>query len=279
MFTPFKERIVDVNALITTTQRQVNAGVDFLVPLGTTGETPTLSDSEKLLVLNTVKKFSDGKPVIVGVGTNSVSGTLANMALLKDADAFLVVVPYYNKPPQRGIYAYFKTIAAATDKPIIIYNVPGRTGANCEVETTLALANDVTNIVAVKEASGKLDQVQRIIKGAPSCFSILSGNDDDTLAIMKMGGHGVISVASNIAPKEMADFVHAAQNGSWTIAELFNDKLHDLFRNLFIEANPIPGKAAMAHLGLMDNILRLPLVPATKETEAQINKTLDLLWA
>ena len=170
MFTPFKDGKVDVDALVGTTKRQVEAGIDFLVPLGTTGETPTLSDEEKLLVFNTVKAHAAGKPVVVGVGTNSLAGTRANMELLKEADAFLVVVPYYNKPPQRGIYAYFKAVAESTDKPIILYNVPGRTGANCEAATTLALARDVENIVAVKEASGNLEQIKTIIEGAPEGF-------------------------------------------------------------------------------------------------------------
>ena len=279
MFTPFRGGEVDVEALVATTERQVQAEIDFLVPLGTTGETPTLSNEEKLLVFNTVREHAAGRPVVVGVGTNSVQGTLANMELLRDADAFLVVVPFYNKPPQRGIYAYFKTLAEATDKPIILYNVPGRTGTNCEAETTLALAREVPNIVAVKEASGKLDQVQKIIEGAPAGFSILSGNDDETLSIMKMGGHGVISVASNIAPVEMARFIHAAQKGDWKTGEEQNEKMSALFKNLFVEPNPIPGKAAMARLGLMENSLRMPLVPALDTTVTLINQTLKQLWA
>ncbi len=278
MFTPFREGAVDVKALIATTERQVQAGIDFLVPLGTTGETPTLSNEEKLLVFNTVKEHAAGRPVVVGVGTNSVHGTLANMELLKDADAFLVVVPFYNKPPQRGIYEYFKTLALATDKPVILYNVPGRTGTNCEAETTLALARDVPNIVAVKEASGKLDQIYQIIEGAPAGFSVLSGNDDETLDVMKKGAHGVVSVASNVAVREMADFVHAAQQGDWKLAGQLNERLRPLFKNLFVEANPIPGKAAMARLGLMENSLRLPLVTALESTEALIKETLNQLW-
>jgi len=279
MFTPFRHGAVDVEALIATTRRQVQAGIDFLVPLGTTGETPTLSNEEKLLVFNTVKEHAAGRPVVVGVGTNSIHGTLANMELLQEADAFLVVVPFYNKPPQRGIYAYFRTLAEATDKPVILYNVPGRTGTNCEAETTLALAHDVPNIVAVKEASGKRDQIEKIIEGAPAGFSVLSGNDDDTLAVMRKGAHGVVSVASNVAPVEMADFVHAAQKGEWGKAEELNERMGDLFKNLFVEANPIPGKAAMAQLGLMENSLRLPLMPALETTEAIIRETLKQLWA
>lgn len=278
MFTPFRHGEVDVEALVATTERQVLAGMDFLVPLGTTGETPTLSNEERLLVFKTVKEHAGGRPVVVGVGTNSVHGTLANMEHLREADAFLVVVPFYNKPPQRGIYAYFKTLAEATDKPVILYNVPGRTGTNCEAETTLALAHDVPNIVAVKEASGKRDQIQKIIEGAPAGFSVLSGNDDDTLATLKMGGHGVVSVASNVAPKEMADFVHAAQRGDWQQAEELNERMSALFKNLFVEPNPIPGKVAMARLGLMENSLRLPLVPALASTETLIQNTLTQLW-
>ena len=278
MFTPFRHGAVDVEALIATTLRQVQAGIDFLVPLGTTGETPTLSTEEKLLVLNTVKEHAAGRPVVVGVGTNSIQGTLANMELLHGADAFLVVVPFYNKPPQRGIFAYFETLAKATDKPVILYNVPGRTGTNCEAETTLALAREVPNIVAVKEASGKLDQIQKIIEGAPAGFSVLSGNDDETLEVIRMGGHGVVSVASNVAPVEMADFVHAAQEGDWSRARELNGRMSALFKNLFVEPNPIPGKAAMAQLGLMENSLRLPLVPALDTTEALIKQTLNQLW-
>ena len=278
MFTPFKDGAVDVDALVCTTERQVEAGVDFLVPLGTTGETPTLSDAEKLLVFHAVKDSAKDLPVVVGVGSNSVEGTLSNMAILKDADAFLVVVPYYNKPPQRGIYEYFRTIAEHTKKPIILYNVPGRTGANCEAETTLALARGVPNIVAVKEASGNLMQVKYILNRRPEGFSVLSGNDEDTLTLMRSGADGVVSVASNVCPREMAQFVKASLEKDWDKAEDLDRRLSSLFRDLFIEPNPIPGKAAMAQLGLMENQLRLPLVPATDETETAIRKTLAALW-
>ena len=279
MFTPFKDGKVDVQALAATTRRQVEAGIDFLVPLGTTGETPTLSDDEKLLVYKTVRAHAGSVPVVVGVGTNSVNGTLANMELLREADAFLVVVPFYNKPPQRGIYAYFKEIASHTPKPVILYNVPGRTGANCEAETTLALARDIPNIVAVKEASGKLEQIRTILAKRPDGFSVLSGNDDDTLSLMKDGGaDGVVSVASNVCPVEMADFVHAAAAHNWAVADELERRLHPLFEALFVEPNPIPGKAAMAQLGLMENSLRLPLVPALAQTEEMMKNVLDALW-
>lgn len=278
MFTPFCGEKIDVGNLVKTTERQVAAGVDFLVPLGTTGETPTLSDEEKLLVYRTVRAHAGGRPVVVGVGSNSLPATLANMRLLEEADAFLVVVPFYNKPPQRGIYAYFKAVAEATDKPVILYNVPGRTGANCEAETTLALARDVPNIVAVKEASGKLDQIRAILAARPEGFSVLSGNDDDTLELIKDGADGVVSVASNVCPREMTAFVHAALRNNWVDANLLESRLHPLFEALFVEPNPIPGKAAMAWLGLMENTLRLPLVPALDSTVAQLGNILDNLW-
>lgn len=278
MFTPFKDGKVDLPTFAENVKRQVEAGIDFLVPLGTTGETPTLSDDEKRAVLLTAREHAGGRKILVGVGTNCIPGTLANIRLLPEADAFLVVAPYYNKPPQRGMYEYFKAIASETDKPIVLYNVPGRTGSNIEAETTLRLAADVPNIIAVKEASGKTDQILEILKGRPEGFAVLSGNDDDTLKLMKAGADGVISVASNVAPREMVAFVHAALRKEWPAAEALDSKLSELFRVLFVESNPIPGKAAMALLGLMENSLRLPLVPATPATIALMQQTLDAIW-
>ena len=278
LVTPFKGGEVDYSAFAATVDWQVEAGTDFLVPLGTTGETPTLSESEKLQLLQVTIKHAAGKPVMAGIGTNSVAGTLANMRLLQDADAFLVVVPYYNKPPQRGIYEYFKAVAGATAKPVYIYNVPGRTGSNIEAETTLALARDIPNIVGIKEASGNIPQIQAILEGRPRGFSVLSGNDDDTCKLMEKGADGVISVASNVFPAAMADFVHALQEGKFAEAEEMDKKLHPMFKALFVEPNPIPAKAAMAQLGLMENSLRLPLVKATPETEALLKEILDKPW-
>ncbi len=278
LLTPFKGGEVDYSAFAATVDWQVEAGTDFLVPLGTTGETPTLSDSEKLQVLQVTLKHAQGRPVMAGVGTNSVSGTLANLRLLQDADAFLVVVPYYNKPPQRGIYEYFKAVAGATAKPVYIYNVPGRTGSNIEAETTLALARDIPNIAGIKEASGNMAQIRAILEGRPRGFSVLSGNDDDTCALMKDGADGVISVASNVMPSAMADFVHALQAGKFAEAEEMDKKLHPFFKALFVEPNPIPAKAAMAQLGLMENSLRLPLVKATPQTEQLLKDILDKPW-
>ena len=278
LLTPFKKGEVDYEAFASTVDWQVETGVDFLVPLGTTGETPTLSESEKLQVLEVALQHAAGLPVVAGVGSNSVDATLSNMRLLQDADAFLVVVPFYNKPPQRGIYQYFKAIAESTPKPVILYNVPGRTGCNIEADTTLALARDVPNIVGIKEAAGKMDQIQAILEGRPEGFSVLSGNDEDTLALIQKGADGVVSVASNVFPSAMADFVHAAQSGKWEEAARMDHRLNPLFKALFVEPNPIPAKAAMAQLGLMENSLRLPLVPATAATEELLKQTLKELF-
>ena len=278
LLTPFKGGEVDYTAFAATVDWQVTAGMDFLVPLGTTGETPTLTESEKLQVLEVALQHAAGKPVMAGVGTNSVTGTLANMRLLQDADAYLIVAPFYNKPPQRGIYEYFKALAQSTDKPIVLYNVPGRTGCNIEAETTLALARDIPNIVGVKEASGNIGQIQAILDGRPDGFSVLSGNDDQTFELMQKGADGVISVASNVFPSAMADFVHALEAGKFEEAKKMDDRLNPLFKALFVEPNPIPAKAAMAQLGLMENSLRLPLVPATEATEALLKRTLKELF-
>ena len=278
LFTPFKDGKVDEAALSATVRRQVDAGIHFLVPLGTTGETPCLSVGERQRVLSVTRENAPGKTLLVGGGTNSLSATLENMAQLSEADAFLIVVPYYNKPTQDGIYAYFKAVAESTDKPVVIYNVPGRTGANIAAETTLRLAEDVPNIVAVKEASGNYAQISEIIRCKPAGFSVLSGNDDETLSLMATGADGVISVASNVAPREMVALVEALLKDDMPAARTLHHRLSPLFRALFVESNPIPGKAAMARLGLMANELRLPLVPASEKTEELIEKTLDNLF-
>ena len=278
LLTPFKNNEVDYESFAATVDWQVETGIDFLVPLGTTGETPTLTESEKLQILEVTLQHAKGRPVMAGVGSNSLTGTLANIRLLQDADAFLVVVPFYNKPPQRGMYQYFKAVAESTDKPIVLYNVPGRTGSNIEAETVLKLAQDVPNIIGIKEASGKMDQALKILSGKPDGFGLLSGNDDDTLELMKAGAAGVISVASNVFPSAMADFVHALEAGKYDEAEKMDARLKPLFKALFVEPNPIPAKAAMAQLGLMENSLRLPLVPATPETEALLQQTLKELF-
>jgi 4-hydroxy-tetrahydrodipicolinate synthase len=267
LITPFKNGEVDYDAFAALVDRQVEAGIDFLVPLGTTGETPCLEDEERIRILQIAKEHSKGVPVVVGGGTNSLQHTIRSMKMLEPygVDAFLIVVPYYNKPTQEGQYQYFKAVAESTDKPIVLYNVPGRTGANMTAETALRLA-EVPNIVAVKEASGNREQIEAILAGAPEGFQVLSGNDDDTLWMMQQGGAGIISVASNVAPALMAEFVGAVRKGELQEAEQINARLTPLFTNCFVESNPIPAKAAMSAMGLIENELRLPLVPSQQST-------------
>jgi 4-hydroxy-tetrahydrodipicolinate synthase len=274
LLTPFKDGALDDTALAACVDRQVAAGIHFLVPLGTTGETPCLSVQERQRVLAITREHAGGRPLLAGGGTNSLEGTLENMHQLQEADAFLVVVPYYNKPTQEGMYEYFKAVAGATDKPVVIYNVPGRTGANIKAETTLRLAEEVENIVAVKEASGNYAQISEIIRCKPQGFSVLSGNDDETLSLMATGADGVISVASNVAPREMVLLVEALWRDDMPAARELHHRLSPLFKALFVESNPIPGKAAMAQLGLMENSLRLPLVKASAPTEALMQNVL-----
>ena len=267
LITPFRNGEVDYDAFAALVDRQVAAGIDFLVPLGTTGETPCLEDDERIKVLQTAKEHGGALPILVGGGTNSLKHTVRSMQMLDPhgVDAFLIVVPYYNKPTQEGQYQYFKAVAESTDKPIVLYNVPGRTGANMTAETTLRLA-EIDNIVAVKEASGNRAQIEEILRNAPKDFAVLSGNDDDTIWMMEQGGAGIISVASNVAPVQMAEFVSAMKEGRWEMAREMNEKLTPLFTNCFVESNPIPAKAALAAMGLIQNELRLPLVPSQQST-------------
>ena len=267
LITPFKNGEVDYDAFAALVDRQVEAGIDFLVPLGTTGETPCLEDDERIKVLQVTKEHSQGRPVVVGGGTNSLQHTIRSMKMLEPygVDAFLIVVPYYNKPTQEGQYQYFKAVAEATEKPIVLYNVPGRTGVNMTAETALRLAQ-IPNIVAIKEASGNREQIEAILAGAPEGFQVLSGNDDDTLWMMQKGGAGIISVASNVAPALLSEFTGAIRNGEMEKADALNEKLTPLFNNCFVESNPIPAKAAMHAMGLIENELRLPLVPSQQST-------------
>lgn len=267
LITPFKNGEVDYDAFAALVDRQVAAGIDVLVPLGTTGETPCLEDEERIKVLQIAKEHSNGLPIVVGGGTNSLQHTIRSMQMLEPygVDAFLIVVPYYNKPTQEGQYQYFKAVAEATEKPIVLYNVPGRTGVNMTAETVLRLAQ-IDNIVAIKEASGNKEQIMEILKKAPEGFQVLSGNDDDTLWMMENGGAGIISVASNVAPKHLADFISAIREGEMEKAHKMNDELTPLFNNCFVESNPIPAKAAMNAMGLIENELRLPLVPSQQST-------------
>lgn len=275
LITPFRNGEVDYEAFATLVDRQVEGGIDFLVPLGTTGETPCLTDEEKIKILHVTKEHSAGLPIVAGVGTNSLEHTLANIRLLEPhgVDAFLVVVPYYNKPPQEGMYLYYKAVAESTQKPIILYNVPGRTGANMTAETTLRLAQ-IDNIIAIKEASSNRGQILEIIQGRPEGFLVLSGNDDETYPLMKEGADGVISVASNIVPDMCVKLAHAMMDGKVEKAAMYHEKLSPLFHNCFVESNPIPAKAALASMGLIANECRLPLVPSQKKTYDLMVETL-----
>ena len=275
LITPFRNGEVDYSAFAALTDRQVKAGIDFLVPLGTTGETPCLEDDERIKVLQTAKEHSGGLPILVGGGTNSLQHTIRSMQMLDPhgVDAFLIVVPYYNKPTQEGQYRYFKAVAESTDKPIVLYNVPGRTGANMSAETTLRLA-EIENVVAVKEASGNRGQIEEILRNAPKDFMVLSGNDDDTLWMMQSGGAGVISVASNVAPDHMVRFIRAIQGGYREKAYKLNEELTPLFTNCFVESNPIPAKAALHAMGFIENEFRLPLVPAQQSTYELMVRTI-----
>lgn len=279
LVTPFlPDGEVDYEAYASLIDRQVDGGVDFLVPLATTGETPTLSSEEKIALLKLTYGHAGGRPLLVGCGSNSVPSTLANMALLDgpEVDAWLVVVPFYNKPTQEGQYQYFKTIAAASSKPVVIYNVPGRTGVNMTAATCLRLAREVPGIIGVKEASGKYDQIAEILLGAPEGFNVLSGDDALTLPIMEIGAAGVISVASNIWPEKLSEMTGLALAGKFDEARKLNSTLDPLYDACFVESNPIPAKAALSLLGLCSDTMRLPLVSASEETYRLMKKVLGL---
>ena len=278
LVTPFRDGEVDYAAFSGMLDRQMAAGMHFLVPLGTTGETPCLEEEERIKILQLAKEKCPDRPVIVGGGTNSLAQTIRSMKLLEPygPDAFLIVVPYYNKPTQEGIYEYFKAVADASDKPIVMYNVPSRTGVNMTAETALRLA-ETENIVAVKEASGNYAQISEIIRCAPEGFSVLSGNDDETLSLMATGAAGVISVASNIAPALMVRMTEALLSGNIPEARELHHRLTPLFRNCFIESNPVPVKAGLAAMGLLAEEFRLPLVPGTRKTYETMRRTIEEL--
>lgn len=278
--TPFRNGKVDFEAYKRLVARQVEAGIHFLVPLGSTAETPCLEDDEKVELLRITRELCPDRPVVAGVGTNSPVATIRNIRLLEGCgpDAWLVVVPYYNKPTQQGIFEYFSTIAAATDKGIVAYNVPGRTGTNMTAETALRVAG-IPGVIAVKEASGNLAQIERIVKERPGGFSVLSGNDDQTFPIMEYGGDGVISVVSNVAPELMVAMVEAAAAGDFVKAKELDERLAPLYDACFVESNPIPAKAALSILGFCEPDMRLPLttaVPSTFDTMRKIINDLGL---
>lgn len=281
LVTPFVDGEVDWKSFRNLVRRQVEAGVDFLVPLGSTAETPCLTDAEKVEILEIAREESNGLPIVAGAGSNSLTATVRNMRLLDGhgADAYLIVVPFYNKPTQEGLYQYFKAVAEETDRQVILYNVPGRTGTNMKTETTLRLA-EIPNITAVKEASGNLAQIIDIKRQAPEGFAVLSGNDDQTLPLMACGADGVISVASNVAPKQMKALTRAVAASDLKEAIRLNNSLMPLYHACFVESNPIPAKAALSLMGLCSDEMRLPLLPATGGTRtllADVLRKLQLL--
>lgn len=281
LVTPFVDGEVDWKAFRNLVRRQVEAGVDFLVPLGSTAETPCLTDAEKVKILEIAREESNGLPIVAGAGSNSLMATVQNMRLLDGhgADAYLIVVPFYNKPTQKGLYQYFKAVAEETDRQVILYNVPGRTGTNMKTETTLRLA-EIPNVTAVKEASGDIAQIIDIKRQAPADFTVLSGNDDQTLPLMACGADGVISVASNVAPEQMKALTRAVAASDLKEAIRLNNSLMPLYHACFVESNPIPAKAALSLMGLCSDEMRLPLLPATEGTRtllADVLRKLQLL--
>jgi len=272
--TPFRrDGSLDEAALRTLVDRQIEGGVDGLVPCGTTGESATMSTEEKIRVIEIVREQSNDRVrVLAGAGGNSTAAvvTLAKRIDQVSVDGILIVVPYYNKPTQEGLYQHFATVADAVEAPVVMYNVPGRTSANMTAETALRLAEH-DNIVGTKEASGTLTQVMEIIRGAPSGFSILSGEDNLAVPIIALGGHGVVSVASNEAPAMMSEMVRSALEGKMTKARELHYKLLGLMNVNFIETNPIPVKAALAMMGLIEEQYRLPLVSMAEANREKLH--------
>ena len=264
LVTPFqKNGDLDEKALRALVDWQIAEGIHFLVPCGSTGEAATMTPTEHRRVVEIVVEQAKGRvPIVAGAGSNDTVKAVAQSKEMKAAGAthLLHVSPMYNKPPQRGLIEHFTRVANATDLPVILYNVPGRTGGNIEARTTLALA-EVPNIVAVKEASGNLGQITDILRDRPPDFSVLSGDDEMTLAVMAAGGDGIISVISNATPEAMAQLCEKAALGDFTGARELHLRLLPWMRAAFVESNPIPVKAALAMMGRIGNHLRLPLVP------------------
>lgn len=277
LVTPFtRAGEIDEPALRALVARQVDGGVHFVVPCGTTGETPTLSADERERVIRITVEICQGKvPVLAGVGgydTSEVAGTASAVAAL-GVQGLLSVTPYYNKPTQEGLVQHYSAIAARTSLPIIVYNVPGRTGCNVEPRTLARLAA-IPNIVAVKEASGNMTQICEVCRVVPDDFTVLAGDDALALPAMAVGGKGVISVASNIVPDRMARLVNAALAGDFGAARAEHHALLPLMMVNFIESNPIPVKAALAMMGLCEEVYRLPLVPPSEASRGKVRQTL-----
>lgn len=274
LVTPFlADGSIDEKALRALVAWQIESGIDFLVPCGTTGETPTLSHAEWRMVIETTIEVTAGRvPIVAGASSNSTADAVqksAEVSKIKGVDAILSASPYYNKPTQEGQYQHFKAISEAVDKPIVLYNVPGRTAVNIEPATLLRLSK-LPNIAAVKEASGSLGQIAEVCNLLPHDFTVLSGDDALTLPLISVGGVGVISVASNAIPKEMADLTRAALNNDWDCARAIYHKYLPLMQANFIESNPMPVKAVLAMMGRMEENYRLPMVKMKPDTRAKL---------
>lgn len=279
LVTPFTpDGQVDEVALAALVEWQIAEGIHGLVPVGSTGEAVTLSLAERARIVRIVAEVADGRvPVIAGAGSNDTAAAIETSLVLGRAGAthLLHVSPMYNKPPQRGIIAHFTAVADASPVPVVLYNVPGRTGSNMTAETTLALAEH-RNICAVKEASGNTGQIDAILRGRPERFAVLSGDDGLTLAVMAAGGDGVISVIANVVPKLCAQLTDALATSDLVTASLIHHRLAPLVDAAFIESNPIPIKAALAMMGKMQNVLRLPLVTLEAKHEARMSAALRI---
>ena len=265
LITPFKEDgSVDYDALIRLVDYQLNNGADFFCILATTGETPTLTREERQKIKDLVVDYVQARvPILMGCGGNNTAAIIEELqtADFKGIDGILSVCPYYNKPSQEGLYQHFKAIAAATQLPVVLYNVPGRTGVNLQAATTVRLARDCQNIVAIKEASGNLEQVDEIIKNKPADFDVISGDDSLTFPMVSCGAVGVISVIGNALPKEFSRMIRLQMRGEYDSARTIHHRFTDLFSLLFVDGNPAGVKAMLSEMGFIENKLRLPLVP------------------
>jgi 4-hydroxy-tetrahydrodipicolinate synthase len=276
LVTPFKQDgSIDETALRNLVAWQVESGIDFLVPCGTTGETPTLSHDEWLQVIDiTVEVVAGRVPIVAGATSNSTQDAVSKakeVAARSGVDGILTASPYYNKPTQEGQYRHFRAIAEAVDKPIILYNVPGRTGANIEPGTLARLA-EVPNIAGVKEASGNISQMAEVCHSVPETFAVLSGDDAVTLPLIALGGVGIISVASNEIPREMSEMTRAALANDWESARRIHRKYLPLMLANFIESNPLPVKAVLAMMGRIEEVYRLPMLPMRRDTRSRLQK-------
>src|SRR5271169_757607 len=276
LVTPFQQDgSLDKMALRQLVRWQVDSGIDFLLPCGTTGETPTLSHAEWLRVIDVTIEAAEGRvPIMAGATSNNTQEAVAKAreaSARKGVDVILTATPYYNKPTQEGVYQHFKAIAEASEKPLVLYNIAGRTGTNIETPTLLRLA-EVPNIIGVKEASGNISQISEVCASLPEDFLVFSGDDAITLAVIGLGGVGIISVVSNEIPAEMARMTQAALSNKWDTARLLFRKYLPLMQANFIESNPGPAKAVLAMMGRLEEVYRLPLVAMKKENRARLEK-------